>query len=101
MQSTWRSANEVYDIEIRHRAEKELDDVPFKYHQRIVAAIQALAENPRPPGCVKLIDDIYRIRVGPWRVIYMIHDKERWIDIGKIARRHEATYKGIEARFHS
>lgn len=91
----------MFDIEIRRRAEKELDDVPFRYHQRIAVAIQALADNPRPPGCVKLMDDIYRIRVGPWRVIYMIHEKERWIDIGKIARRHEATYKGIETRFHS
>lgn len=52
----------MYRLEIRRRAEKELDDVPFKYHQRIVDAILALAENPRPHGCVKLIDDIYRIR---------------------------------------
>jgi mRNA interferase RelE/StbE len=91
----------MFDIEIRRRAEKELDDVPFRYRQRIVVAIQTLADNPRPSGCVKLMDDIYRIRVGPWRVIYMIHEKGRWIDIGKIARRHEATYKGIEARFQS
>ena len=46
----------------------------------------ALEGNPRPQGCEKIVDDIYRIRIGPWRMIYMINDVERWVDIGKIVR---------------
>ena len=39
-------------------------------------AIQALAELPRPPGCLKLVghDDQWRIRVGDWRIVYRIDD---------------------------
>ncbi len=42
---------------------------------RIDAAIVALAETPRPAGCVKVAGrDAWRIRIGDYRVIYEIHD---------------------------
>ena len=59
----------------------------------------ALEGNPRPQECEKIVDDIYRIRMGPWRMIYMINDVERWVDIGKIVRRREDTYRDVEALF--
>ncbi len=39
-------------------------------------ALDSLAKNPRPPGCVKLQggDDLYRVRVGDYRVVYTIQD---------------------------
>jgi mRNA interferase RelE/StbE len=58
-----------------------------------------LRDNPRPPGCRKLLDDIYRIRVGAYRVIYKIDDEHKEIVVGKVARRREDTYKVIKDLF--
>jgi mRNA interferase RelE/StbE len=45
--------------------------------RRAKEKIQALAQDPRPHGCLKLKgeDNLWRIRVGDWRVIYEIHDR--------------------------
>lgn len=58
-------------------------------------AIEHLSENPRPIGSLKIEDDAYRIRVGSWRIIYSIADREREILILRIARRSESTYKDL------
>ena len=45
--------------------------------RRILSRIELLAENPRPPGAIKLTgQDAYRIRIGDYRVIYAIADKQ-------------------------
>jgi mRNA interferase RelE/StbE len=43
----------------------------------LMDAIEALMDNPRPPGCLMLAGhrDLWRIRVGDWRVIYRIEDQ--------------------------
>ncbi|MEW5767627.1 MAG: type II toxin-antitoxin system RelE/ParE family toxin [bacterium] len=89
----------MHRLFIRQRAEKILDDMADDDYYRVKEAILKLRQSPRPRGCEKLIDDIYRIRIGDWRVIYMVTDKERLIDIGKIDRRSEKTYKGIKRLF--
>ena len=88
-----------YQVLLRRRAEKQLDRVPYADHPRIVEAMLALEDNPRPRGCRKLFDDIYRIRVGNYRVIYKIDDEQREVEVGKIARRREDTYRAIDDLF--
>jgi mRNA interferase RelE/StbE len=88
-----------YEVLLRRRAEKQLDRIPYVDHPRLVSAIRALADNPRPPGCRQLLDDIYRIRVGPYRVIYKIDDQREEVVVGKVARRREDTYRVIEDLF--
>jgi mRNA-degrading endonuclease RelE of RelBE toxin-antitoxin system len=63
---------------------------------RISIAILALGDNPRPPGVRKFKRNIHRIRDGDWRIIYAIHDKENLVVVGKIVRRSEDTYNGVE-----
>ena len=89
----------MYEVLLRRRAEKQLDRVPYADHPRIVKAMLALGDNPRPPGCRKLLDDIYRVRVGAYRVIYKINDEREEVVVGKVARRREDTYKVIEDLF--
>jgi len=89
----------AYEVLLRRRAEKQLDRVPYVDHPRIVQAMLALRDDPRPPGCRKLLDDIYRIRVGAYRVIYKIDDERKEVVVGKVARRREDTYKVIEELF--
>ena len=53
-------------------------------------AINALADNPRPPGCEKLGGrEGYRIRVGEWRTIYRVDDKQRRVDVVRVAHRRD------------
>lgn len=89
----------LYEVLLRRRAEKQLDRVPYADHPRIVKAMLALRDTPRPPGCRKLLEDIYRIRVGNYRVIYKIDDERKEVVVGKVARRREDTYKVIEDLF--
>ena len=65
------------------------------HQRRILNAIEALAENPRPNGAIQLRPALYRIRVGSYRVVYRINDEERWIEFGRIDSRGETTYRGL------
>ena len=88
-----------YEILLRRKAEKQLDRIPYADHPRIVKAMLTLRDDPRPPGHRKLLDDIYRIRVGNYRVIYKIDDEHKTVEVGKIARRREDTYRVIDGLF--
>jgi len=57
--------------------------------------MQALAENPWPTGARKLRGEecTWRIRVGPYRVVYDIFDDRALVVILKVARRNEQTYR--------
>jgi mRNA interferase RelE/StbE len=58
-------------------------------------AIDELSVQPRPRGVVKLRDNIYRVRVGDYRVIYSIEKKDKVILVSRVRRRTETTYRGI------
>ena len=65
-----------YRVEIAERAADALDRLGTKTRIRVVRDLEGLAEEPRPNGCVKLKgeSDLYRIRVGDYRVVYHIED---------------------------
>jgi mRNA interferase RelE/StbE len=67
-----------YDIRITPAARKELDRLPVQHRERVETVIVALADNPRPFGCLKLrgLENAYRLRVGNYRVLYRIYDNE-------------------------
>lgn len=81
------------------RTERELRRVPPYDRERVIKAIAALAENPRPQGIVQLEPNVYRLRVGDYRVIYKVFDEEQLIIIGRIARRSEKTYRDVQDLF--
>lgn len=64
----------MYRVLLERNAEKDLARFSSEIHDRVIAAIQALATNPRPPNCRKLSGSIndWRIRVDDYRVIYEI-----------------------------
>lgn len=65
----------AYEIHILKSAQRSLAKIKGKEQIRIIKAIRALAEEPRPKGVVKLSGrDAWRIRVGAYRVIYEIED---------------------------
>ncbi|MBF0258178.1 MAG: type II toxin-antitoxin system RelE/ParE family toxin [Desulfamplus sp.] len=80
-----------YTIFLKHSAEKELEHLNVKTHDRIVAHLIALKENPLPSGVKKLQGRIgYRIRVGGYRILYEINETEKQIEIFAVAHRKEA-----------
>lgn len=72
----------MYNVRIERKAQKKLAQIPKHYYSKIKEAILSLSENPRPIGCKKLTDvEAYRIRVGNYRIIYEIFDKELIVNI--------------------
>ena len=91
----------MYRVKLTSRAQRELDKLPAQDLARIVAALQQLGGDPRPFGSKKLRASIYRIRVGDWRIIYAVFDKDNLIIVGKIARRSKDTYQRMGDLFSS
>ncbi len=89
-----------YAVNLRsRRVQKELDAVHESDYRRIITALRSLGDRPRPDGCEKLYDNVYRVRVGVWRIIYLVDDGRHTIEVGGIRRRSERTYKGIDDIF--
>lgn len=81
-----------YDIFITKSADKELHLLDPILIKRIVTKIESLSRNPRPEGCCKLEnkENEYRIRVGDYRIIYIIADSKKQIEIIGISHRRES-----------
>ena len=79
-----------YSLEIKRSAAKELAQLPSKDRGRVVARIQALAEDPRPVGAEKLSgQERYRVRQGDYRILYEIEDQVLRIVVVKIGHRRD------------
>lgn len=77
-----------YKVVLSKKVEKQLDKLSDKIVNPILESIDSLAKNPRPSGCKKLKSrEGYRIRVGDYRVIYEIIDKELIVDVIAIGNR--------------
>ena len=85
---------EVYKVCFRSRSvRKELDGLDDETYLRVVAAIHHLRENPRPSSMRKLTgQEVYRIRLGDYRVLYTVDDKIREVRIEAVRKRDERTY---------
>jgi len=81
-----------YKITFARSARRELEGLPRSLAARILEKIHSLAENPRPHDCGKLQghDQLWRIRVGEYRVVYRIDDRNRAVDVTVIRHRSEA-----------
>ena len=89
-----------YTIRVASRAvEKQLATVPDDAREHGISPIRSLADQPRPKGIKAIARDVYRLRIGRYRVIYKIIEKEEVILSGKIALRTERTYKELEKLF--
>ncbi|MBC8105027.1 MAG: type II toxin-antitoxin system RelE/ParE family toxin [Anaerolineae bacterium] len=69
---------------------KQIGKLDGQVRRRIDTAILALGDNPRPPGSKKLVNvEAWRIRVGDWRVIYQINDKQLLVLVVRIGHRRD------------
>ena len=80
----------AYRIEIRRQAIKDLARIERKDRQKIAAAIDELAQNPRPVGCKRLRNrEGWRIRIGEYRVLYSIKEERLLVLVVRIGHRRE------------
>jgi mRNA interferase RelE/StbE len=80
-----------YSVEVKPSARKELEALPDELLARVVRKLDSLRDAPRPTGCKKLkgYEDQWRIRVGDWRVVYVIDDAAKLVSVTRIAHRRE------------
>jgi len=79
-----------YNILILPRAQKELAQLPAKVYEQVRDSIRILSQNPRPHSCLKLTGrDGWRVRVGNYRVIYEIDDKQQTVTILHVGHRRD------------
>jgi mRNA interferase RelE/StbE len=72
------------------RAERQLAKLPAGQFPRLRDAIRALASEPRPAGCRKLRGrEGYRVRIGGYRIVYTIDDRERAVTVLDVGHRRD------------
>ena len=78
-----------YRISFANSARKELEGLAAEVVRRVFPKIEALAARPRPPGCRKLqgLKNLWRIRIGNYRVIYQIEDAILLVEIRAVGNR--------------
>ena len=83
-----------YKIEVAKKVRKSFQNIPKKDALRILQAIEHLAEDPRPAGAKKLKDEeLYRIRIGVYRIIYEIVEDTLIITVVKVGHRKDIYKK--------
>jgi len=79
-----------YNLSIGRRVQKVIDQLPTNVYHQIRSSIADLAQTPRPVGCIKLIgEEAWRIRVGDYRVVYEIDDKNQTVNIIQVGHRRD------------
>ncbi|MBI3610923.1 MAG: type II toxin-antitoxin system RelE/ParE family toxin [Nitrospirae bacterium] len=80
----------AYAVLLKRPAEKELERFPAKTHNAILERLLSLKDNPRPTDAKKLHGrEGYRIRIGDYRVLYVIDDARKTVEVASIAHRKE------------
>ncbi|MBI4706010.1 MAG: type II toxin-antitoxin system RelE/ParE family toxin [Deltaproteobacteria bacterium] len=83
-----------YRVRIARSAQAEMDRLSQQVHRRVAARILELEAQPRPPGCRKLRgSDGWRLRVGDWRVLYVVDDAARLVTVMGVRHR-SVAYRG-------
>jgi mRNA interferase RelE/StbE len=80
-----------YSVEVAPAAVRQIKKLDRAVQRKILARIERLADAPRPPGCVKLSgrDDIYRVRMADFRILYSVADATLIILVLKVGHRRD------------
>jgi mRNA interferase RelE/StbE len=77
-----------FELVFRKSVARDLRRIPGRDVRRILDRVEALRDDPRPPGCEKLSgQERYRIRQGAYRVLYEIMDARLVVTVVKVAHR--------------
>ena len=82
----------MYEVFLESAAERDLRRLPVQVFQRVISHIKSLGEDPRPPGCRKIVGskNDWRLRVGNYRIIYEIDEITQAVRVWRVRYRREA-----------
>ena len=79
-----------YEVRVDARVVRELRRIPAAQARRILAAIEALGNNPRPLQATKLVGQPgWRVRVGDYRTLYQVDDGKNLVTVFRAGHRRE------------
>ena len=78
-----------YSISFKSSAAKELKKLPLELQRRIANTAEKLVKDPRFPGVIKLKgnDNLYRCRVGEYRLVYAVNDLKYKVTVTRVRHR--------------
>jgi mRNA interferase RelE/StbE len=81
----------TYRVEVAPAARRELRKFDPQIRRRVQAAIELLAETPRPPAAKQLVNSggAWRVRTGDYRIVYEIHDDRILVLVLRIGHRRD------------
>jgi mRNA interferase RelE/StbE len=85
----------MYEIEYHRQIFKDLDKIPGNFAEKIIKVIKELAGEPFPWGYKKISGKLnaYRVRVGDYRVIYIVSQQENKIRIIRVRHRKDVYHR--------
>jgi mRNA interferase RelE/StbE len=84
----------AYTILLKQSAETDLEQLDSSIHDRIVSRLLVLQEEPLPRGVRKLRGrEGYRLRVGDYRILYVVNQHDKTVEIFSVSHRNEAYGK--------
>ena len=80
-----------YSVVVARRAIRSIARLPRQDQRQVQAAIDLLADEPRPPGCVALAgeESVYRVRIGNYRILYEVIDARLVIQVVRVGHRRD------------
>jgi mRNA interferase RelE/StbE len=80
-----------YEVQVENSAAKAIQRLQVHDQVRVLKAVAALSFEPRPNGCTKLsgFDAAYRVRVGNYRIVYIVDDSVRVITVTRVGHRRD------------
>lgn len=81
----------AYAIDFRPSALRRFKKLPADIRRRLSLALDALTREPFPPGVKKLMNEenVYRVRVGDYRILYSVDGQELLILVLRVGHRKE------------
>ena len=86
----------AYEVKIHPAAQKQMLSLPKEAQVKLSLSIDSLGNATRPPRVKRLAETgLWRIRVGRYRIVYVIDDEGQSVTVVRVARRKEDTYRGL------
>lgn len=79
-----------YELRFKNSVAKDLRALPKSDVAKVLERIDALRDDPRPPGSERLsAQERYRVRQGSYRILYEIEDQQVVVTVIKVGHRRE------------
>ena len=80
-----------YEVLFRPAAVRQIKALDKPTQLKVKDATKALGDNPRPSGCVKMAvgKDLYRLRIGDYRILYVVEDSVLVVTVVKVGNRRD------------